>query len=152
MVVSPGQIATVTATWIATTTIQYTTTTSMSGRPSTSSVTHGQAAPTVPAAIHNLAAPSPILIDSQLPSYLLPNVLDLLRESTRHVITKKRQQEDQLREEGLIPASEYGKGKGKATPEDEARAIEEETARKVERMGLMVGSYIAEKWVPISVI
>jgi len=117
----------------------------MSGRPSTSSVTHGQAAPTVPAAVHNLAAPSPILIDSQLPSYLLPNVLDLLRDSTRHVVSRKRQQEDQLREEGLLPPADLAKGKGKAPAEDEARAADEETARKVERIGLMVGSYIAEK-------
>jgi hypothetical protein len=113
----------------------------MSGRPSTSSATHTQSAPTVPPAIHNLASPPPSLIDSQLPSYLLPNVLDLLRESTNHVISRKRTEEDALREEGLLP----GKGKGKATPEDEARAVEEETNRKVERIGLMVGSYIAEK-------
>jgi hypothetical protein len=116
----------------------------MSGRPSTSSATHTQSAPTVPPAIHNLAVPPPSLIDSQLPSYLLPNVLDLLRESTNHVISRKRKEEDTLREEGLLP----GKGKGKATPEDEARAVEEEMNRKVERIGLMVGSYIAEKYVP----
>jgi hypothetical protein len=117
----------------------------MSGRPSTSSATHTQSAPTVPPAIHNLASPPPSLIDSQLPSYLLPNVLDLLRESTNHVISRKRKEEDTLREEGLLP----GKGKGKATPEDEARAVEEETNRKVERIGLMVGSYIAEKCVSL---
>jgi hypothetical protein len=115
----------------------------MSGRPSTSSATHTQSAPTVPPAIHNLASPPPSLIDSQLPAYLLPNVLDLLRESTNHVISRKRKEEDALREEGLVP----GKGKGKATAEDEARAVEEETNRKVERIGLMVGSYIAEKCV-----
>jgi hypothetical protein len=117
----------------------------MSGRPSTSSATHTQTAPTVPPVIHNLAAPPPLLIDSQLPSYLLPNVLDLLRESTRHVISKKRKEEDTLREEGLLPVTENGKGKGKATAEDEDRAVEEEMNRKVERIGLMVGSYIAEK-------
>jgi hypothetical protein len=116
----------------------------MSGRPSTSSATHTQTAPTVPPVIHNLAAPPPLLIDSQLPSYLLPNVLDLLRESTAHVISRKRREEDALREEGLLPAGQ-GKGKGKATPEDEAKAVEEEMGRKVERIGLMVGSYIAEK-------
>lgn len=117
----------------------------MSGRPSTSSASHTQTAPTVPPAIHNLAAPPPSLIDSQLPSYLLPNVIELLRDSTRHVINKKRKEEDALREEGLLPAIDQGKGKGKATEEDEARAVEEEMNKKVERIGLMVGSYIAEK-------
>jgi hypothetical protein len=71
----------------------------------------------------------------------------LLRDSTRHVISKKRREEDALREEGLLPPLDQGKGKGKATAEDEARAVEEEMGRKVERIGLMVGSYIAEKWV-----
>jgi hypothetical protein len=118
----------------------------MSGRPSTSSASHTQTAPTVPPAIHNLAAPPPLLIDSQLPSYLLPNVIDLLRDSTKHVITRKRKEEDALREEGLLPLDQgKGKGKGKATAEDEAKAVEEEMNRKVERIGLMVGSYIAEK-------
>jgi hypothetical protein len=70
----------------------------------------------------------------------------LLRDSTRHVISKKRREEDALREEGLLPSLDQGKGKGKATAEDEARAVEEEMRRKVERIGLMVGSYIAEKW------
>lgn len=119
----------------------------MSGRPSTSSGSHTQTAPTVPAAVHNLAAPPPQLIDAQLPSYLLPCVLDQLRDSTRHVIAKKRKEEDALREEGLLPPLDSGKGKGKATAEDEERAVEEELNRKVERIGLMVGGYVAEKWV-----
>jgi len=44
-----------------------------------------------------------------------------------------------------LPPADLAKGKGKAPAEDEARAADEETARKVERIGLMVGSYIAEK-------
>jgi hypothetical protein len=116
----------------------------MSGRPSTSSATHTQQIiPTVPPQIHALAAPIPALIDAQLPSYLIPCVLDLLRESSAHVIRKRRKIEDELREEGLLPSS---KGKGKAT-EDEAGLVEGEMARKVERMGLMVGGYVAEKQV-----
>ena len=40
------------------------------------------------------------------------------------------------------------KGKSRATAEDEDnRIIEEETAKRVERIGLMVGGYVAEKWV-----
>lgn len=121
----------------------------MSGRPSTSSASHTQTAPTVPPAIHNLAAPPPQLIDSQLPSYLLPCVLDLLRDSTRHVISKKRDEEVSIREDGLLPSSgnltDDVKGKGKASDEDEEKAVEEELNRKVERIGLMVGGYVAEK-------
>ena len=118
----------------------------MSGRPSTSSVSHTQTAPTVPPAIHNLAAPPPQFIDSQLPSYLVPCMLDLLRDSTRHVIQKKRKEEDELREEGLLPPTlENVKGKGKASAEDETRAVEQELGKKVERIGLMVGGYVAEK-------
>lgn len=56
-------------------------------------------------------------------------------------MAKKRREEDELREEGLLPA----KGKAKATEEDEARAVEEQVAKKVERMGLMVGGYVAER-------
>jgi hypothetical protein len=58
---------------------------------------------------------------------------------------KKCREEDELREEGLLPPIDLGKGKGKATAEDEERAIEEELNRKVERIGLMVGGYVAEK-------
>lgn len=79
-------------------------------------------------------------------------MLDLLRDSTRHVIQKKRKEEDELREEGFLPPTmtvgENVKGKGKASStsaEDEARAVEQELAKKVERIGLMVGGYVAEK-------
>jgi hypothetical protein len=111
-------------------------------RPSTSSTSHTQQIiPTVPSQIHTLAAPTPSLVDAQLPSYLLPCVLDLLRDSSKHVIQKKRKLEDELREEGLLP-----KEKGKAKED----MVEQEMARKVERMGLMAGGYIAEKWVKYS--
>lgn len=114
----------------------------MSGRPSTSSSAHpAQITPTVPQAIHILANPSPLLIDSQLPSYLLPAILNLLRESTGHVSRKKRAEEDELREEGLLPPLGVDKGKRKAVEEE----IEDEARRKVERIGLMVGGYVAEK-------
>ncbi|ORX38538.1 ER to Golgi transport-related protein [Kockovaella imperatae] len=114
----------------------------MSGRPSTSSTTHTQlVAPTVPAAVHALASPPPTLIDSQLPAYLVPEILRCLEESTLHVIRKRRREEDELRAEGLIPRDN---GKGKA-PEEEKRLLDVELAKKVERMGLMVGGYVAEK-------
>lgn len=38
------------------------------------------------------------------------------------------------------------KGKGRAE-DDEKVLIEEELAKKMERIGLMVGGYVAEKWV-----
>jgi len=118
----------------------------MSARPSSSSAPHQQIVPTVPSAIHALAAPTPALIDSQLPNYLLPFVLDLLKSSTTHVVQRTRKQEAELREEGLLPPLD--KGKSRATAEDEDnRIIEEETAKRVERIGLMVGGYVAEKWV-----
>ncbi|KAK6910516.1 transporter particle component [Kwoniella mangroviensis CBS 8886] len=114
----------------------------MSSRPSTSS-THLPVPPSIPPALHQLANPAPVLIDSQLPNYLLPNVLDLLRDSSRHVIRRKREQEDSLRSEGLLPPLE--KGKGKQVEDEEEKLVEDELARKVERVGLMVGGHIAEK-------
>ncbi|WVF72774.1 hypothetical protein IAT40_007592 [Kwoniella sp. CBS 6097] len=128
----------------------------MSARPSTSS-THLPAAPSIPPAIHHLATPAPILIDSILPSYLLPNVLNLLKDSSRSVIRRKKEEEDSLRSEGLLPplpppADIYGggtgagKGKGKVDEvEEEERLVDAELGKKVERIGLMVGGYIAEK-------
>ncbi|WVQ81878.1 hypothetical protein IAT38_004005 [Cryptococcus sp. DSM 104549] len=117
-------------------------------RPSSSS-THLPIAPTIPPALHLLATPTPTLIDAQLPNYLLPPVLDLLRESAAHVVRRKRAEEDALRAEGLLPPKEREKGKGKEGEVDEAeeerRIVEEELARRVERMGLMVGGHIAEK-------
>lgn len=112
-------------------------------RPSSTS-THLQVNPTVPPAIHSLANPTPAMLDAHLPNYLLPNVLSLLRESTSHVLAKQAAREQALREEGLLP----GKGKGKATKEEEDLVLENELFRRVERIGLMVGGYIAEKWVP----
>ncbi len=118
----------------------------MSNRPSPSSTTHTQQiVPTVPPAIHALAAPTPSLIDSQLPVYLLPCVLALLRESAGHVVRRKRREENELREEGLLPAVN-GKGKGKASEEEISEVIEGEALKRVERIGLMVGGYIAEKY------
>lgn len=118
--------------------------TTMSARPSSSSTNHHAIAPTVPAPVHAMAAPTPALIDSQLPNYLLPCVLDLLRSSSSHVVQRKRRQEDELRAEGLLPPLD--KGKARATAEDEERRlVEEETAKRVERIGLMVGGYVAEK-------
>lgn len=116
----------------------------MSNRPSTSSTTHTQQiAPTVPPAVHALAAPTPLLIDSQLPSYLLPCVLALLRESSGHVVRQKRREEEELREEGLLPPLD--KGKGKASEAEMKELIEGEALKRVERIGLMVGGYVAEK-------
>ncbi|ORY35608.1 NO signaling/Golgi transport ligand-binding domain-containing protein [Naematelia encephala] len=112
----------------------------MSTRPSTSSSAQPtQIAPTVPPPIHILANPIPALIDSQLPSYLLPYVIDAIRQSTAHVMERKKAQEDELRAEGLLPPLE--KGKGRASPEE----IEDEALKKVERIGLMVGGFIAVK-------
>ncbi|WVQ99974.1 hypothetical protein IAU59_007117 [Kwoniella sp. CBS 9459] len=131
----------------------------MSARPSSSS-THLPPAPSIPPAIHHLANPAPILIDSILPSYLLPNVLNLLKDSSRSVIRRKEEEEDQLRSEGLLPplhAADVhrgvnGKGKGKVNEVEEEererereRLVDVELAKKVERIGLMVGGYIAEK-------
>lgn len=111
-------------------------------RPSSTS-THLQVNPTVPPAIHSLANPKPAQLDAHLQNYLLPNVLALLRDSANHVLTKKTAREQALREEGLIP----GKGKGKATREEEELALDNEVHKRIERIGLMVGGYIAEKCV-----
>ncbi|WVO13434.1 hypothetical protein L204_101050 [Cryptococcus depauperatus] len=106
-------------------------------RPSSSS-THLPIAPTVPPALHSLANPAPVLIDAQLPGYLLPCVLDLLRESSKRQVMKRRAEEEQLRNEGLLPLQSENE------PE-EAAVVEEELAKRIERIGIMVGGYIAEK-------
>jgi hypothetical protein len=106
--------------------------------------------------VHALASPTPLLIDAQLPGYLLPPVLSLLRDSAAHVVRQKRSAEDALRAEGLLPGTGpgtdtngngngNGKGKGRAAEDDEAELIEGEMMKRVERIGLMVGGYIAEK-------
>ncbi|WVR07575.1 hypothetical protein IAU60_004617 [Kwoniella sp. DSM 27419] len=116
----------------------------MSARPSSSS-SH-LPAPSVPSALHHLASPSPSLIDSQLPHYLLPSALDLLRDSATHVIRQSRAEENALRSDGLLPALDKGKGKAKGDQDrEEARLIDEALAQRTERIGLMVGGYIAEK-------
>ena len=118
----------------------------MSARQSTSSAAHLPITPTVPQAVHALAAPAPSLVDSQLPNYLLPAALDLLRSSATHVVKQRRNEEDDLRAQGLLPPLDKGKAKAMASAEDEDRAlIEAELAKRVERLGLMVGGYIAEK-------
>ncbi|KAK4683388.1 hypothetical protein P7C73_g6886, partial [Tremellales sp. Uapishka_1] len=112
----------------------------MSVRPSTSS-SHlpPTVVPTVPAALHSLSTPTPLLVDSQLPAYLLPSVIDLLRDSTAHVIRKKQAEEDALIAEGLLPP----KGKEKASEGD--KSVQDELVKRIERIGLMVGGFVAEK-------
>jgi hypothetical protein len=114
----------------------------MSSRPSSTSHSY-PIAPTVPAAIHLLASPTPILLDASLPSYLLPQVVRMLRESAEHVVRRRIAREEELRSEGVIPVS-GGKGKGRAEG-DVREMIEKEGSDRVERIGLMVGGYIAEK-------
>lgn len=135
----------------------------MSGRPSTSSTAHtAPSAPTVPPPVHALASPLPVLIDAQLPGYLLPGVIDALRASTENTVRRRRRQEAELRERGALPGSvsslsvadlkldgrAEGKGKGRAdgeADEEEARLVRDELERRLERIGAMVGGYIAEK-------
>ena len=119
----------------------------MSNRLSSSSTTHAQQiAPTVPQAIHALAAPTPLLIDAQLPCYLIPCVLALLRQSASHVVRRKTRDEEELREEGLLPPGNTARGKGKASEEEEAKElIESEALKRLERIGLMLGGFVAEK-------
>lgn len=107
-------------------------------RPSSTS-THVAVAPTVPQVLHILANPPPTLTDAQLPGYLLPPTFNLLRESSAHVIRKKKEEEDELRNEGLLPPLSEKDAK------DESRLIEEELSKRIGRIGLMVGGFIAEK-------
>lgn len=113
----------------------------MSSRPSSTSHAYASA-PTVPSALHLLAAPTPTLLDAALPGYLLPQVVRLLRESAEHVVRRRITREEELRAEGLIPGG--GKGKGRAEG-DVREMIDKEGSDRVERIGLMVGGYIAEK-------
>lgn len=116
----------------------------MSSRPSSTSHSY-PIAPTVPSALHILASPTPLLIDASLPGYLLPQVVRSLRDSAEHVVRRRLSREERLREEGLIPASpSSSKGKSRA---DGAvmQMIDKEAMERVERIGLMVGGYVAEK-------
>ncbi|EIW67294.1 hypothetical protein M231_01604 [Tremella mesenterica] len=117
----------------------------MSSRPSSSAAHPPAPAPTVPQAIHQLAIPNPTLIDSHLPTYLLPCVYDVLRQSTAHAIAKKRKAEQDLVDEGLITFSSLSLEKGKGKAEVEEGVVDEELTKRLERIGLMVGGYIAEK-------
>ena len=115
----------------------------MSNRPSSSSTTHTQpVAPTIPSAIHALAAPPPVLIDDHIPNYLTPCVLEALRQSSSYVVNKRRKAEEDLRKEGFLPNDGHPNGEPRAE-----EMIEAEMAERMERIGAMVGGYIAEKWV-----
>ena len=114
-----------------------------------SSSPYPQIQPSLPSALHQLSAPTPTLIDSQLSAYLIPSVLDALKSSSRAAVRRRREWE---RSEGLY--SQEAKGKGKP---DEAEEEEEEVKAalrsRIEAMGLMVGGTIAERSVsPFAIV
>jgi hypothetical protein len=123
----------------------------MSSRPSSTAHSH-PIAPTVPSSIHLLAAPTPSLLDANLPNYLLPEVISSLLAGADHVVRKRLADEERLRDEGLLPpAGMSAKSRGKLRQtKEEAEAevrleVEEEVRERLGRMGQMVGGFIAEK-------
>ena len=121
----------------------------MSSRPSSTAHSHS-VAPTVPSTIHLLASPTPLLLDSNLPNYLLPEVIASLQAGVSHVVRKRIEEEEKLREEGLLPPmSSKARGKLKQTQQEAeaeiAREVDEEVRERLSKMGQMVGGFIAEK-------
>ncbi|KAL7423888.1 hypothetical protein Q5752_001473 [Cryptotrichosporon argae] len=118
----------------------------MSSRPASTSASAPGINPTVPVAIHHLAAPAPRLLDAQLPAYLLPQAIAALTASATHVVRRRLGAEAEMREQGLLPPLLTGSGKGKEKEtEPDAAMVEGEVAARLERMGQLVGGYVAEK-------
>lgn len=87
----------------------------------------------------------PTLIDSQLPGYLVPSVLDALRESSRVAVRRQREWE---RSEGPFTAdSVKGKAKQGEGDQEEEEQVKQALRNRIEAIGLVVGGTIAERCV-----
>lgn len=97
-----------------------------------------------------MATPVPPLVDASLPGYLVPAAMTVLAESTASSIRRRLALEREA-EGGEGSASGPNahetpeKGKTRAAEDDVPRLVEEGVAIRLERMGLMVGGFVAEK-------
>lgn len=101
------------------------------GRPPSSATTpHALVAPVAPAAVHQLASPTPLLVDASLPGYLLPAALSALAESSAHALERRIRAEQEA-------------GEGEEVVKE--GLVTEAVTKRTERIGLMVGGFVAEK-------
>ncbi|KAL1406422.1 hypothetical protein Q8F55_008121 [Vanrija albida] len=122
----------------------------MSRPPSSSTTPHAPIAPIAPPAVHALAAPVPALVDAALPAYLVPAALKALTDSASYAVHRRLEAEREAEgsAEGAFAteAAAAAKGKGKSAAADAVPGIvEEAVATRMERIGFMVGGFIAEK-------
>ncbi|TXT12861.1 hypothetical protein VHUM_01262 [Vanrija humicola] len=121
----------------------------MSRPPSSSTTPHAPIAPIAPAAVHQLASPVPALVDAALPAYLVPSALKALTESASYAVHRRLEAEREAEgsAEGAFAteAAAAAKGKGKSVAADTVPGIvEEAVATRMERIGFMVGGFVAE--------
>lgn len=83
-----------------------------------------------------------MLVDASLPAYLLPAALSALADSAAAAVKRSIAAETEAEGESLNMLDAVGdKGKGK----DMSLLVDAAVHARVERMGVMVGGYIAEK-------
>ncbi|BEJ17875.1 hypothetical protein CspHIS471_0701430 [Cutaneotrichosporon sp. HIS471] len=111
--------------------------------PSSATTPHAPIAPVAPAAVHQLATPTPFLVDSSLPAYLLPAALSALADSAAAAVRRRIAAETEAEGESSSMLDVGNKGKEKAA--DMPLLVDAAVATRVERIGYMVGGYIAEK-------
>lgn len=119
-------------------------------RPQSSATTpHAPITPMAPAAVHAMAAPAPLFVDASLPGYLVPAAMEALAESTATAIRRRMALEREVEgSEGSAAGPNFHDIPDKdehVTEEQVPKLVEEGVAVRLERMGLMVGGYVAEK-------
>lgn len=112
--------------------------------PSSATTPHAPVAPIAPAGVHQMATPTPLLVDASLPVYLLPAALSALADSAAAAVRRRIAAETEAEGESssMLDAGD-GKGKGRAA--DMPLLVDAAVATRLERIGYMVGGYIAEK-------
>lgn len=102
-----------------------------------------------------MATPTPLLVDASLPGYLLPAAITALSDSAAFAVRRRLAAEREAEggepsssSSNVIDAGEKGKGRAGAGGDADADMpllVDEAVAARIERMGLMVGGYVAEK-------
>lgn len=91
----------------------------------------------------------PPFVDSSLPGYLVPAAMQALAESTASSIRRRLALEREAEGGGGAAGPNWheipDKDTGRVTEEQVPRLVEEGVAVRLERMGLMVGGFVAEK-------
>lgn len=106
------------------------------GRPASSvTTTHALVSPMAPPAVHQLATPTPLLVDATLPGYLLPAALSALAESSAHALERR----------AALESDAEGTGAGVEDKDKKRAEVKDAVSKRTERIGLMVGGFVAEK-------